>query len=346
MFALVFGDFAVVSMNLRRSRSALQVIACAALVSGCADIGDSWFHHKAAPAPVAQAAPTEPLVKPTSDTSIPVLVNDVPITEYDVNQRMRLDRLGNGGKPVSRDQAIEELIDQLVEAIEAQRQNVGVPDSQVDAAYANIAQHLKMTPAGLTKALASQGIDGLSLKKRLRSQMVWQSLVQRRTVAKAKVTSEDIKEALAAKGDSTATATEFELQQIIFVVPKGSSDGFVGQRQSQAQAYRQRFAGCDKSIEQAKSLHDVVVKNMGRHTAADFNGPLAEALQKAKAGDVTAPQRTDDGVQLVAVCSAHDIQSNAQARTEAENSLYIKQAADLGKDYLAELRKQAIIERR
>ena len=334
-------------MNLRRSRSVLQVIACAALVSGCADMGDGWFHHKAAPAaPAAQPAAVEPLVKPTSDTSIPVLVNDIPITEYDVNQRRRLDMLGSGGKPVSRDQAIEELIDQLVEAIEAQRQNVGVPDSQVDAAYANIAQHMKMTPASLTKALASQGIDGLSLKKRLRSQMVWQTLVQRRTVAKAKVTSQDIKEALAAKGDGTATATEYELQQIIFVVPKGSPEGFFSQRWNQAQGYRQRFAGCDKSIDQATSLHDVVVKSMGRHTSADFSGPLADALQKAKVGDTTPPQRTEEGVQLVAVCSAHDIQSNAQARTEAENSLYIKQAADLGKDYLQELRKQAIIERR
>ena len=334
-------------MNLRWSRSVLQIIACAALVSGCADIGDGWFQHKSTPAPVAaQPAAVGPLVKPTSDTSIPVLVNDVPITEYDVNQRRRLDMLGSAGKPVSRDQAIEELIDQLVESIEAQRQNVGVPDSQVDAAYANIAQHVKMTPAGLTKALASQGIDGVSLKKRLRAQMVWQILVQRRTVSKAKVTSQDIKDALAAKGDGSATATEYELQQIIFVVPKGSPDSLFSQRLNQAQAYRQRFAGCDKSIDQAKSLHDVVVKNMGRRTSADFNGPVADALQKAKVGDTTPPQRSGEGIELLAVCSTHEIQSNAQARTEAENSLYIKQAADLGKDYLQELRKQAIIERR
>jgi peptidyl-prolyl cis-trans isomerase SurA len=346
---LAIRDLAVTSNNLRRLWPVLPALACAALLSSCADMGDGWFGHKAAtPAPApATAATVEPLVKPSGQTSIPVLVNDVPITEYDVNQRQRLDRLGSGGKPVSRDKVIDELIDEMVESIEAQRQGVSVPDSQVDAAYANIAQHLKMNPAGLNKALASQGVDSQALKKRLRAQMLWQQLVQRRTVAKAKVTSEDIKQALAAKdAQGSAMATEYELQQIIFVVSKGSSDAFFQQRWNQAQAYRQRFAGCDQSIEQAKSLQDVVVKNIGRHTSADFAGPLGDAIGKTKVGAATAPQKIDQGIQLIAVCSSHEIQSNAQARTEAENSLYIKQAADLGKDYLDELRKQAIIERR
>jgi peptidyl-prolyl cis-trans isomerase SurA len=204
-----------------------------------------------------------------------------------------------------------------------------------------------MTPAGLTKALASQGVDAISLKKRLRAQMIWQMLVQRRTVAKAQVSNQAVRDAIAAKGADAATkATEYQLQQIIFVVPKGSSAGFVSQRRSEALAFRQRFAGCDQSMNQAKALRDVVVKDMGRHLATDFNGPIGDALQKAKAGDTLSPQQTDNGIEMIAVCGTHDIDSNAQARNEAQTSLYIKQAADLGKDYLQELRSQAIIERR
>jgi peptidyl-prolyl cis-trans isomerase SurA len=286
-------------------------------------------------------------VKPTAHSSIPVLVNDVPITEYDVGQRQRLERLGSGGKPVSRDVVVDELIDETLEAIEAQRQNVYIPDQQVDAAFANIATHVKLNPAGLTKALASQGIDAASLKKRLHAQMVWQALVQRRTLGKAKVTNQAVKDALAAKGDATnATTTEYTLQQIIFVVPKGSSDGVMGQRRSEAQAFRQRFAGCEGSLAQAKPLRDVVVKDLGRRMASELTGPDGDDLKKTKVGETTQPRQIDDGIALIAVCATRDIQSAGQARNEVENNLYLKQSADLGKDYLKELHDRAIIERR
>ena len=69
-------------------------------------------------------------------------------------------------------------------------------------------------------------------------------------------------------------------------------------------------------------------------------------MLKTKVGETTLPLATDDGIALIAVCATHDVQSTAQVRTEVENNLYIKQAADLGKDYLKELRDRAIIERR
>jgi len=46
------------------------------------------------------------------------------------------------------------------------------------------------------------------------------------------------------------------------------------------------------------------------------------------------------------VCSVKQVQSQAAARAEVTNELYGKQAKDLGKDYLDELRKAAIIEYR
>ncbi len=339
----------MVSRAFGLTLAAVQVVAGTIILSGCADSGMDWFSKKSAPTAAAATveAQPQPLVKATAHSSIPVLVNDVPITEYDVGQRQRLDRLGSAGKPISRDTAVNELIDETLEAIEAQRQNVGIPDQQVDAAFANIAGHAKMTPATLTKALASQGIDADSLKKRLRAQMVWQALVQRRTVSTAKVSNQAISEALAAKGDAAkATVTEYTLQQIIFVVPKGSSAGVAAQRRAEAQAFRQRFAGCAGSLDQAKALRDVVVKDLGRRLSNELAGPQGDAVQKTKVGETTPPLQIDEGVTLIAVCATRDIESAAQARTEVENSLYIKQAADLGKDYLKELHDRAIIERR
>src|SRR5690606_34819290 len=114
-------------------------------------------------------------------------------------------------------------------------------------------------------------------------------LVQRRTALKASVKREDVTAALLEKGDPQAmTIREFTLQQIVFVVPKGSSAGLFSQRKREAEAFRQRFPGCERSLDEAKKLHGVVVKDIGRRDSSQLTGPEGEAIQKVAPGK-TAP---------------------------------------------------------
>jgi peptidyl-prolyl cis-trans isomerase SurA len=330
------------SNSFRRRAIAGSVLVAAALgLSACMGGSSS----KPVPVALTDDATAKPLVKPVGNSSIPVLVNDVPITAYDINQRLRLMRLG-GGK-ASDTAAREELIDETLEMLEAARQGVSVPPAQVDAAFASIGSRLKMSPAQLTKGLASQGIQASALRKRLEAQMAWQTLVARPTQQKASVKTEEVNAILSEKGDPTAlTITEYTLQQIIFVVPSGSGAGVYAQRRSEAAAFRQRFPGCDQSLAKAKLLRGVVVKDIGRRDSTQLQGPDGDAIQKTAVGSTTPPQQTGQGIELVAVCASHSIQSASGARADAENTLYLKQAEGLGKDYLKELRDRAIIEYR
>ncbi len=343
----IFGVRSVSSTLRQSAGSAAAIVLCGLLLAACNSSGGGMFGNKPTPAPAAlvatdESADAKPLVHPVSNSSIPVLVNDVPITAYDIGQRTKLSRLG-GGK-ATQQAAMEELIDETLQMIEAQRRGLAVPEAQVDAAYASIAQRLKLTPPGLTKALGSQGIDGSSLKKRLRAQIAWQQLVQRRTAQKASVKSEEVTAAIASKGDPSALKiTEYTLQQIVFVVPSGSSAGLFQQRRREAEAFRQRFAGCDQSLAQAKLLRGVVVKDIGRRDSTQLVDPQGQKVMETPSGKTAPPNQTDQGIELIAVCNTRDIQSTSAARAEAENDLYLKQAADLGKDYLKELRDRAII---
>jgi peptidyl-prolyl cis-trans isomerase SurA len=337
-----------VNSSLRQSAPWLAAVGIVVGLSGCADSAGGLFGGKKA-APVVAAADTAapaPLVKPTSNSSIPVLVNDVPITDYDVTQRARLDKLG-GAKTSGNKQAIEELVDETLESLEAARHGVAIANSQVDAAFANIAQKLKLTPPALAKALTGQGIDAATLKKRLAVQMAWQTLVKQRVQSKAQVTAQDVSAAIAAKGGvDSVKVSEYTLQQIIFVVPKGSPPADFSRRRIEAQAFRPRFAGCDKSLDQAKQLRGVVVKDIGRHQSTELTGPDGEAVLKTPVGQAGAPTQTDQGIELIAVCGIRDLANADGARAEAENDLYGKQAPGLGADYLKELRDRAIIEYR
>ncbi len=279
------------------------------------------------------------------DSSIAVLVNEDPITHYDISQRRKLMALG--GAKSSDKIATDELIDEALEMYEARKRGIRAPDSRVEGAYAAIAQQLKLSPTQLTKALAARGIDSSSLKQRLRAQLTWQHLVQRRTQMKAMIKTQDIASAMLAKGSpDQMKLDEFMLQQIVFIVPQGSPPSLYAQRRREALAFRQRFKGCDSSVEQAKQLHGVVVKDIGRRDATQLNGPEGEDIKQTPAGKTASPYQMNEGIELIAVCSVRQVQSTAAARAEVTNDLYLKQAKNLGKDYLDELRKAAIIEYR
>jgi peptidyl-prolyl cis-trans isomerase SurA len=279
------------------------------------------------------------------DSSIAVLVNEVPITHYDITQRENLMRVG--GAKTSAKLATDELIDETLELYEGRKRGYAAPESQVNSAFASIAQSLKMTPDQLTKALASRGVDASSLKQRLRAQITWQYLVQRRTQQKAQVKSQDVASAVLAKGNpSQMTLSEFMLQQIVFIVPQGSPPSLYTQRRREAEAFRQRFQGCDNSLAQAQKLRGVVVKNIGRRDATQLSGAEGEDIKKTPAGATAPPYQMNEGIELIAVCSVKQVQSQEAARVEVTNQLYGQQAKDLGKDYLDELHKAAIIEYR
>jgi peptidyl-prolyl cis-trans isomerase SurA len=280
-------------------------------------------------------------------SSIRIKVDDQPITSYDIGQRTRLLQMTGvkGGEKA----AIEELINETLQFIEAAKRGVTVSDKRVDAAVAEIAARVKMTPDGLAKALLGQGVDIDTLKRRIKAQMIWGQLVQARLRFEgASVKGSDITAAMFAEGaPSDIKTTEYMLQQIIFVVPGNASNGLAAQRQREAEAFRGRFGGCDGAVEQAKQLKGVVVRNLGRRTAEELAGsPEARDIQETPPGKVTRPLKTDQGYVLIAVCSTKTIQSNAAARVQTENRLLEEQNKDLGKDYLAELRKKALIEYR
>jgi peptidyl-prolyl cis-trans isomerase SurA len=282
-----------------------------------------------------------------AQSSIRVKVDDQPITSYDIQQRTRL--LQMTGVPGGQKAATEELIDETIQFIEAAKMGISVSDGRVDVAIEDISNRLKMTPKQLAQALAEQGVDIATLRRRIKAQMVWGQLVQMRTRLKGgSVKGSDVTAAMFAEsgGDKIETI-EYTLKPVIFVVPKGSSGGYDAQRRREAEAFRGRFRGCDTLVDQARELKEVVVRPTLRRTSEELQGsPDGRDIQEAGAGKLTRPQRSDDGYVMLAVCTAKEIQSNAAARVQAENELMADLNKDLGKDYMAELRKKAVIEYR
>jgi peptidyl-prolyl cis-trans isomerase SurA len=279
-------------------------------------------------------------------SSIKVLVNDQPITSFDIQQRARLMTIARekGGEKV----ATEQLINETLQMADAKRRGFVVPEANVERAFAQIASNMKADPKKLSAMLKQAGIEPETLKRRIRVQMTWGQLVQARQRATKKVKPSDVTATLLSekKGDQPITSKEFRLQQIIFVVPEKSPPAFVAQRRKEAEAFRGRYNGCDGSLQLAKGLRDVVVRDLGRRSGSDLDGKQGDDIKATAVGNATPPFVSSLGVELVGVCAVRDIQGDAEARSEVEMKLTMEQGKEVGKEYLEELRKTAVIKMR
>lgn len=271
--------------------------------------------------------------------TIEVVVNEVPITSYDIQQRVALMRIS--GQNPSTSAATNQLIDEVIQIVEALRLGINVSQSQVDAAFAGIAEQVGMGVRQFEGALREAGVQPDTLRRQIQAQIYWSLLVQARLQTAPAINPQTVTEAMLAQGGG-GTIREYQMQQIIFVVPQNAGNALINQRQREANAFRQRFSGCENTLAQAANLSNVTVRDIGRDTGV-LTPTQRQAVESTQAGRTTQPERTTLGVEIIAVCNVTEVAANEQVRAEVTNQLLIDLGAQIGEEYLAELRERAII---
>ena len=79
--------------------------------------------------------------------------------------------------------------------------------------------------------------------------------------------------------------------------------------------------------------------------SAELPVPLREMLAKTELGRLTAPETTQQGIEVYALCGKRQ-SDNAPAKKEVRDELYTEAFESLSKKFLKELRDQAMIEYR
>ena len=283
-------------------------------------------------------------------TSIKVIVNDQPITSYDIAQRTRLIELtARKSSSVARKMAQEELIEERLKTQEAKRRGVSVADAEVEQAFARIASRTKMSPSQLGTALSRSGVNPSTLKDRIRAEILWHNVVLRRFRAQVNVTDQDVVAAMLKqdkdKVDDSKT-TEYTLSQVIFVIPKDASAGFKAQRKKEANNLRTRFTDCESGLKLAEGLKEVVVKPVGVRLAPELPDEVVQLLKDVPSGHLSTPVETGSGISAYAVCKKREINSDAGLRTQIKDELRNKEGQMMARRYLRDLRRDAVIEYR
>jgi peptidyl-prolyl cis-trans isomerase SurA len=105
-----------------------------------------------------------------------------------------------------------------------------------------------------------------------------------------------------------------------------------------------RFQSCADGIPFALGLPEVAVRDPVNKSSADLPQALRDILDKTDVGHLTPPEQTAEGIQMFAVCSKKESKTDSPVLKETRDQLFEQKFGVKAKSYLADLRRQAMIE--
>jgi peptidyl-prolyl cis-trans isomerase SurA len=289
-------------------------------------------------------------VTPSHAQTVAVMVNGEPITNYDIEQRGKLDFLTTH-KATVRQEVIDELIDEKVKIREGKQFSVDPTGADIDSSYASMAQRMRLTPDQLNKSLESQGIRPETLKQRIKAEMVWGSLVRGRFKESLQVGEKEVAAAVRVEGEDKeekpqTESFEYKMQPIILVVPRGSAPAVIEARRKEADALREQVQSCDQANSFFKTMPNAAIREAVTKTSADIPAAVREGLDKTPIGHLTEPEVTKQGIEMVALCARNPTTVDTPAKKEIRDKMFNDKFLAKSKSYLQQIRKAAMIEYR
>ncbi|MBK8458280.1 MAG: peptidylprolyl isomerase [Phyllobacteriaceae bacterium] len=291
------------------------------------------------------AASPNRFVTPAAASEIKVVVNGQPITSYDFQRRNAFFKLAR--KPGGAAAVKAELIDEALQAAEMKRLGIRISDKAVAEAYARFASQNKLSTKQLDQIMNQSGVTPQHFKGYIRAQMGWNQALSAKFRSEGLMKEQDAVKKMLGDGGKKPTATEYMLQQVVFVVPAKERKGKIGARKREAEAFRQRYQGCASSREFAKGLVDVTVRDLGRLLAPELPPEWEKDVKATQPGKATPVRETEKGVEFLGICSTREVSDDKVAQLVFSNDGKTDdRATELSKKYTEELRAKANIEER
>ncbi len=274
-----------------------------------------------------------------------VFVNGDPITAIDVEQRSKFIAL-TSPKPATRQEVIDQLIDEKLKIREGKRWGIEASDAEVNANFAAMAGRMNQTSDQLTQNLAQKGVHSSTLKARIRADFVWQQLVRGRYQSRMQLSDKEVVSLLESKKleERDAVGHDYTLRPILFLVTPGAPAATYDNRRREAEALRKTFKGCTESLPAVRTLRDVAVRDQVIRSSADLPETLRKLLDSIPLGQLTAPEVTKHGIEMFAVCAKNETKTDTPGRRAARETLMTQRFETESKQYLRRLRRDALIE--
>ena len=262
-----------------------------------------------APQPAVSAAPPP---KPHLSESVAALVNDDPISSYDLRQRMRLLVATTGVQPTEDNipqierEALRGLVDerlemQEVKTIEQKQKDLHLEpqDDELDANLAEIAKQSGVTREQMLASLKSDGVDPRTLRDQVKAQMSWNHYISAR-FHDAVVIGDPQVESAVAQADAASLKPQYNLAEIYLDASHVGGQQAAEDGAHQLVLQMQNGAPFGAVARQFSALPTAANGgDAGWVVDSALKPELRTVVEQMKPGDLSQPIVTPDGVYIV-----------------------------------------------
>jgi peptidyl-prolyl cis-trans isomerase SurA len=291
---------------------------------------------------------------------VAAVVNGDVITLSDLVARTgteweRIEQMGPG---VSRDKERAELLRRVFDMLvaekllqaEATTLQVDASPQQVDQAIAEIKERNHFDDATLAQALAEQGLDQAAFRAQIKRDLDTYLVLQFRLRNRVKITDEDLRNYYQSHPQEFGGEEEVKVRHLYLPVPAGASDEDRAKIRAEAQALADRarkgedFAALAKQFSKGPSAPEG--GDLGWLRRGTLDKAFEDAAFALEPGQVSNPVAAGPGLHVVKVDEQRvgGGRSFDDAKEEIRQRLFSEQAEGYRQQYVADLRRQALVE--
>lgn len=234
------------------------------------------------------------------------IVNGEVITQTDIDQRLALLAIANGGKIAPdeverlRQQVLRNLIDETLQIQAAKAAEIEVTDADIDKTVARVAANVKQTPEQMADYLKANGSSMRSIRRQILGEISWRRLQSAKIESGISVGDEEVK-AVIARLEASKGTEEYRVGEIYLSMNPGNEAQVMANANRILEQLRQgaSFVGYARQFSEASTA--AVGGDLGWVRPEQLPEPLAAAVRNLQPGQVSPPVRIPGGISIVAV---------------------------------------------
>lgn len=257
--------------------------------------------------PMSGSAQQSDNTKELSDVQqIVAVVNDSPISLYDLKQRVLLFIMSSGSRQLSQQelqyynqQALQSLVDDKLKIQEADKYKTVISRGEKEESFANYAQQMRLTPTQLEKQLNNVGVRKESMLVQVEASLAWEQVVGGLLMPQVSISDEEIYLILD-RMETNKGQQEYNPLEIFLLVSdnekREESRVAAGQIVEQL---RQNTSFQVMARQFSQSTTSAVGGDLGWLMKSQLSAEIVSALENMETGEISDPIETEDGFYIL-----------------------------------------------
>lgn len=234
------------------------------------------------------------------------IINGEVITQTDVDQRLALLAIANGGDiPASeldrlRQQVLRNLIDETLQIQAAKAAEIKIDEGDVDRTVTRVAGNVKQTPEQMADYLKSRGSSIRSIRRQILGEISWRRLQSAKIESGISVGDDEVK-AVIERLEASKGTQEYKVGEIFLSATSASASQVMANANQILDALRKGGSFVAYARQYSESSTAPVGGDLGWVRPEMLPEPLADALRTLQRGQVSSPIAVPGGVSIIAV---------------------------------------------